>query len=317
MFVPGHEPDDWQPQSSRRSRSHSCTYRQTDGRNDRGAMLSPTTFSPDYVPTSSGPFRPGERDRGNRPSDVARAMGTGSDGYAQPPIYGVPYQQHGDPHHHHHDDSSRRRSSSHSDPYRYSSSARPTYSRRRSSSYDDRDPRMSRSRPTANYRVQNQPLGYGTGYGASGQSQFPAQMQPQMQTQQQVPNNMYPSNTGNNYGMGQQSPTAPTIIQAPPNQSIVVPLNDGTGGYVVVPPHGQNVRVMQNPATAPYPSTANTRSRGHPSNPGFFSGLMGFGNRSRSLAPEIHPRAHQAQLAQPAQYSIPRPRRSRRRSYSR
>ncbi|KAF8962415.1 hypothetical protein BDZ97DRAFT_1920490 [Flammula alnicola] len=180
MYVPGHEPDDWQPQSSRRSRS-----RQADTRNDRGATPSPITLPADYVPTSPGPSRHAERDRGNRLSDVARAIGIGSGGHGQASTHGGPDQQDGDAnprhhhhhddlnplhhhhhddlnprHHHHHDDSSRNRddssrhhddssrhrSSSQSHPYGYSSAARPTHSRRRSRSYDDRDPRMSRSR---------------------------------------------------------------------------------------------------------------------------------------------------------------------------
>lgn len=55
--------------------------------------------------------------------------------------------------------------------------------------------------------------------------------------------------SGNPYATILPTHNSPTVVQPSHNYPIVVPINGGTGGYVVVPPVGQNMRVIVRPSS--------------------------------------------------------------------
>ncbi|PPQ79089.1 hypothetical protein CVT26_004049 [Gymnopilus dilepis] len=222
----------------------------------------------------------------------------------------APRSSHGHHHHHRHhgSGSSRHRSASQSyapspvypsypatPSYPPPSSSRPAYSRRRSRSVDDRDMYHSRARERSGGRD------YGHGYYSSRADPY-------------------------------QGGAAPAVVPQSGNQPVMVPIDNGRGGWVVVPPKGAGLRVMDpsqtygdtrtssrhhSSGTHTHSSSPRTRSNSTHS-PGFFSWLFGSGKHSASADAPTSSRAVPVQAQpQPVQYHYVNPPRSKGRSHRR
>lgn len=105
------------------------------------------------------------------------------------------------------------------------------HSRRRSRSRSRSRSRLSRSHSRDSYTSYSS---YSS-YSPNGHSRSPSRHQSWRHGQ---------SLNHGNYQMIHPSPHTPTVINPSQNVPILIPINGGNGGYVVVPPVGQEVRVV-------------------------------------------------------------------------